>query len=159
MILATDSGEVGPAPGPIPARLPDDFPWTEEENQKLSALARLMNCSTPTARQLLVFFLRHIHTSGGILPVAQLPTILAPFPVKWGYKKKRNNFLQLLQSQGFIFVKVNYWAKVRAKRYAVGPAGAALLLRLERHTAPGGPVCRLDQPGALPRRPHADLDG
>lgn len=111
--------------------IPLGFAWTDEEKQKLAALARMLNCTVPTAASLLVFFLRHIQDNARGLAVAQLPEVLAGFPVKWGYKKKRNDFLKLLMELDFIYVKVNYWAKIRAKKYALGKSGQDLLARMQ----------------------------
>ena len=110
--------------------LPEEFTWTDAEYEKLTLLARMLHCNRVTAGRVLVFFLDHIQHNARGLAVAQLPELLAGFPVKWGYKKKRNDFLKLLCDLEFIYVRVNYWAKVRAKTYALGKAGQDLMDRL-----------------------------
>jgi hypothetical protein len=110
--------------------IPEGFTCTEVELKKLAALARQLNCDVGTASNLLVFLLRYIQDHSRGLAVAQVPEVLAEFPVKWGYKKKRNDFLKLLVDLDFIYVKVNYWAKIRAKKYALGRSGQELVDRL-----------------------------
>ncbi|MBY0523975.1 MAG: hypothetical protein K2R98_11285 [Gemmataceae bacterium] len=119
---------------PIP--IPEDFVWTDVENQKFTAVARMVNCSVPTARELVVYLLRYVQENTGSLAVAHLPDVLSPFPVKWGYKKKRNDFLRLMHDLDFIYTRVNYWAKIRAKKYAPSKSGQELLDRLSRHATP-----------------------
>jgi len=118
-----------------PAVVPADFCWTPTEEQKLAVLARHLHCTPATARQLLVYFLRYIQEHRRGLAVAQLPEVLAEFPVKWGYKKKRNDFLKLLHEMDFIFVKINFRPKIRAKTYALARSGLELMERLARHNA------------------------
>src|SRR5438270_11701864 len=111
----------------VVALLPPTFEWSDEETAKIAALADELNCPIPVARGLLVFFLVYVSAYQKEFSVAELPQILASFPVKWGYKKKRHDFLHRLQEMGFIYVQTDYWAKIRAKRYGVGKAGNALL--------------------------------
>ena len=148
--FAETSGNSAALPGP--ACIPEEFSWTDDEKRKLVALARMLNCKVATAQELLIYFLRHIQDHPIGLPVAQLPELLAPFPVKWGFKKKRNDFLRLLCDLDFIYVKVNYWAKIRAKKYAPGKSGQELLDRLPRASAP---VCLLDCPEST-QQPYSD---
>lgn len=110
--------------------LPANFAWTEDENAKIAALAEELNCPLQDTRRLLVFFLVYVSAYQKEFSVAELPQILAAFPVKWGYKKKRHDFLRRLQEMDFIYVQTDYWAKIRAKRYGVGKAGSALLTRV-----------------------------
>jgi hypothetical protein len=112
------------------ALLPANFIWTEEETRKLEALGEELNCPPQVARQLLIFFLVYISTYQKEFGVAELPQILQAFPVRWGYKKKRHDFLHRLQEMGFIYVHTDYWAKVRAKRYGIGKSGTPLLTRV-----------------------------
>jgi hypothetical protein len=116
--------------------IPDGFSWTEEETVKLGKLARQLNCTSATAGAVLAYFLRYIVENRRGLPVAMIPEVLVGFPIRWGYKKKRNDFLKLLHDLEFIRVEVNYWAKVRAKRYGPGLAGHKLLERLQLHARP-----------------------
>lgn len=135
-------------PLPRTVSLPQDFAWTESEVEKLRVLARKLNCSPEVARELLVYFLQHVRENRRGLAVAKLPEVLAPFPVKWGYKKKRNDFLKLLHDMEFIYVEVNYWAKVRAKQYGLAAAGRNLLERLDQHAPPTSNRIELGRPYA-----------
>lgn len=114
----------------VVALLPPNFTWTDEETAKVAALAEELNCPVPVARGLLVFFLVYVSAYQKEFSVAELPQILASFPVKWGYKKKRHDFLRRLQELEFIYVQTDYWAKIRAKRYGIGKSGNALLARV-----------------------------
>lgn len=115
---------------PNPVLVPEGFSFTEAEVQKLATLARMLHCTVPTASNLLVHLLRYIQENPRGLRVVQVPEVLAQFSVKWGYKKKRNDFLKLLIDLDFIYVAVNYWAKIRAKKYALGKSGKELMDRL-----------------------------
>lgn len=110
--------------------LPETFSWTDEETAKLAALAEELNCAPIVACRLLVFFLVYVSVYQREISVAELPQILASFPVKWGYKKKRHDFLRRLQDMDFIYVHADYWAKMRAKKYGIGKAGSELLTRV-----------------------------
>lgn len=109
---------------------PTDFAWTRSERKKLELMAEQLNCTEEVARRMLVFFLLFISSYRKELAVADLPQILSSFPIKWGYKKKRHDFLKLLQDMDFLFVQTNYWAKVRAKKYGIAKSGQDLLERL-----------------------------
>jgi hypothetical protein len=115
---------------------PAPFTWTEGEEQKLDTLARFLHCDASIVRPLLTFFLRYIHEKQRGLAVANLPEVLADFPVKWGYKKKRNDFLKLLIEMEFIYVKINFRPRIRAKTYALARCGLDLVERLARQEAP-----------------------
>jgi hypothetical protein len=115
---------------PLTKLISADFVWTEEEKAKIARLARFLNVRSDVARQALVYFLFYVNNSQKSLPVAALPEVFAAFPIRWGYKKKRHDFLHLLQEMDFIYVRINYWAKVRAKKYGVGKAGLELLGRV-----------------------------
>ncbi len=110
--------------------LPETFVWTEEESSKIAILADELNCPVWVARRVLVFLLVYVSAYQKEFSVAELPQILQSFPVKWGYKKKRHDFLHRLRELEFIFVQTDYWAKIRAKKYGIGSAGSRLLTRV-----------------------------
>lgn len=131
-----------------PVLIPEGFLLTEVEARKIGRLARMLNSNARTTSNLLVFLLRYIQENPRGLAVAQLPEVLAPFPVKWGYKKKRNDFLKLLIDLDFIYVKMNYWAKIRAKRYALAKSGQELADRLASFSTPAlSPSLLYPRPG------------
>jgi hypothetical protein len=119
-----------------PVLIPEGFLLTEAESRKINRLARMLNCTAKTAANVLVYLMRYIQDHPRGLAVAAVPEVLVEFPVKWGYKKKRNDFLKLLIDLEFIYVKANYWAKIRAKRYALAPSGQELIDRLGGSQAP-----------------------
>lgn len=110
--------------------LPERFVWSEEETAKINSLAEELNCSPAVAGRLVVFLLVYVSAYQKEFSVAELPAILKSFPVKWGYKKKRHDFLHRLREMGFIYVQTDYWAKIRAKKYGIGKAGSRLLTRV-----------------------------
>ena len=128
---------------------PPEFTWTAAEECKIATLARFLHCGVPTVRQLLVFFLRYVHENQRGLAVAQLPEVLADFPIKWGYKKKRNDFFKLLLQMDFIYVKINFRPRVRAKTYALAGSGLELIERLGRHEVPSRSVDVAPRPCAI----------
>lgn len=128
--LAADPASPTGAAVPPGAQFPPAFYWTKGERQKLVWLKQLLSCREEVAQQVLVFFLRYLQDKPRQIAVAQLPELLAPFPVKWGYKRKRNDFLKLLRDTLFIYVKTTFRPGVRSKTYALGPAGLELLRRL-----------------------------
>jgi hypothetical protein len=126
--------------------VPPGFRWTEAEEQKLRVLAHLLNSDLAVAQQLLVFFLDYLRVLQRGLAVASVPTVLARFPVKWGYKKKRNDFLKLLHELDFIYVKINFRPKVRARTFALARSGMELIERLDRQPRSALPDVLCDQP-------------
>lgn len=115
---------------PEPTVIPAQFRWTELEERKIDQLGQLLHCSEDVVRQLLVFFLRYLAEKPRGVAVEKLPELFASFPVKWGYKRKRNDFLKLLAAMDFIYVKFTFRPGVRAKTYAPAKAGLDLLGRL-----------------------------
>lgn len=112
--------------------LPADFPLTDEETRKIELLAHHLNCTPEVAKRVLIFFVIFVSAYRREIAVASLPDILAQFPIKWGYKKKRHDVLHSLLEMDFIFVQTDYWAKVRAKKYALAASGQQLLERVLR---------------------------
>jgi len=110
--------------------IPEGFPFTEAEVQKCERLASMLKSDMNTTSNLLVFLLHYVQKDPRGFQVVKVPEVLAPFPVKWGYKKKRNDFLKLLIDLDFIYVKMNYWARIRPKRYALSNSGQELVERL-----------------------------
>lgn len=108
------------------------FNWTDAEQTKFVQLSKQLNCPLPTLRLAIVYFLIHVSENRREIAVASIPEILAGFPIKWGYKKKRHDFLKTLQDMEFLYVQVNYWAKIRAKKYGVAKAGLNIMSRIVR---------------------------
>jgi hypothetical protein len=115
---------------PYPVLIPEGFTLSEAEARKISRLSRMVSSNPKITANLLVYLLRYLQENPRGLAVAQVPEVLAQFPVKWGYKKKRNDFLKLLIDLEFIYVKINYWAKIRARQYALAQTGRELIERL-----------------------------
>jgi hypothetical protein len=113
--------------------LGEDLPFTNRERKQIARLADELHCTADTAGHVLVYSLLYVSAYQREIAVAQIPKILTQFPIKWGYKKKRHDFLALLQEMGFVFVQTDYWAKVRAKKYALARHGRELLSRVLAH--------------------------
>lgn len=124
------AGQVGLLSSAMMAVLPSDFEWTKAESDKIAILADRLNTTFEIAGRSLVYILLYVSAYRQEIAVIDVPKILAQFPIKWGYKKKRHDYLHLLQDLDFIFVKTDYWAKIRAKKYGVAPSGHALLFRV-----------------------------
>src|SRR5262249_50920654 len=113
--------------------LGQDVPFTNREKKQIVRLADELHCTAETAGNVLIYSLLYVSAYQKEIAVAEIPRILTQFPVKWGYKKKRHDFLALLQEMGFVLVQTDYWAKVRAKKYGVARNGRELLSRVLAH--------------------------
>lgn len=128
--LSDNAVQVGGLATTIVALLPADFALTDDESVKVVILADRLHCPMETAKRALIFFLLFVGAYRHEIAVAQLPDILAQFRIKWGYRKKRHDILHLMQELDFILVMRDYWAKVRAKKYALATGGQQLLNRV-----------------------------